>query len=106
MIPGIPQLATHAASPLIEWLHARGLIQASQLFGTLIVIHADDFVEIVGLQETPLVVRAPAGYRPFRKKYVYLTSLQGFVFCVKTAEKLDLHEGVILIEAMKALLPV
>jgi hypothetical protein len=105
MIPGLPQVAAHAVSPLTEWLHARGLIQASQLFGTLVVIHPDDFVEIVNLQATPIVVRAPAGYWPFRKKNVYLTSLQGFVFCVKTTEELDFHEGVILIEAMKALVP-
>jgi hypothetical protein len=104
MIPGAAELAMEAVLPVVDRGFKMGMIQATQVFGTLVVVEPDDFVAILDMQENPLVVRAITG--KWRKRFIYLTSYQGLSFCARSARDLDLPEDVLLIAATKVFLPV
>jgi hypothetical protein len=104
MIPGATELAMEAVAPIAERAFKMGMIQATQVFGTLVVVAPEDFIAILDLQENPLVVRAVSGR--WRRRFIYLTSYQGLSFCTKSAHDLQLQEDALLIQATKVLLPV
>ena len=101
MIPGITEATLVAARKITEGF----TIPALQVFGTLVLVSADNFARLVnGQEKPPVVVRARRGF--LRKSYVYLTSFQGLAFCAKSRIVLELRPDVLLIEAQKAVLPV
>lgn len=104
MIPGVSELVMTVAGSEIESRVQRAIIQSQHVFGTLVLISAEDFLCIVDHQENPLVVESVRGW--IRKRYVYLSSYKGLAFCTKTQARLEIHEDVLLIIAKKAVLPV
>ena len=104
MIPGATELAMEAVAPIVDRGFKMGMIQATQVFGTLVVVAPEDFVAILDLQENPLVVRAVSGR--WRRRFIYLTSYQGLSFCTKSIHELELREDALFIGATKVYLPV
>lgn len=71
--------------------------------GTIVKVQPDDFLQILGREEKPLVVRATGGL--FTRKYLYLTSYRGLAFHCSSKEELPLPGNAEVIIAEKMSMP-
>jgi hypothetical protein len=66
-------------------------------------VEPDDFVAVLRMSESPLVVRSEGGF--FSRRYHYLTSYKGLVFYTKTRLPLLFSPKVELVTARKIWIP-
>jgi len=78
-------------------------INAIKASGAIVSVEPNDFVAILGMTESPLVVRAESGL--FTRKYHYLSSYKGLVFYTKTQAPLVFSPKVELVTARKIWIP-
>ena len=85
---------------------AAAAAQASVVLGPIIVVDRENFIKVLSLEENPLVVEVEVKERVFSKKtkYIYVTSIRGLVFMVKTNERIDCKRAVV-VRGNKLVLP-
>ena len=82
---------------------AAAVAQAIKASGAIVRVGPEQFLQIVGRQEEPLVVQATGGF--FTTNYQYLSSYKGLIFYAKAADPLDLPPETELIAAKKIWIP-
>ena len=79
------------------------MINATRSFGIISTVDPDEFMVVVGLQDSPLVIAAIGGF--FVTDYRYLVSYKGLAFYTKSPYPLELPPGTEIVRARKLLLP-
>ncbi len=79
------------------------IANAVKASGVLVRVEPQDFANVLGKIEKPLIVYSPGGF--FSKSHQYLTSYKGLAFFTKSREQIDLPRGVEVIIAKKIWLP-
>lgn len=82
---------------------AAAIAQAIKASGVLVSIEPASFVDLLLLEEHPLVVVAPRGWRG--RKFRYLCGIRGLAFYTDTDEPLELPPEADLISAGKIWIP-
>jgi hypothetical protein len=86
---------------------AAAIAQAIKASGVIVKVEPDDFLQILGRQEAPLVISAGGGLflALFRSDYQYLTSYKGLAFFTKSPEPLNLPDDSEVVLAKKICIP-
>lgn len=82
---------------------AAAIAQATKASGVIVSVEPEDFFNILGQQEAPLVVHATGGF--LATNYQYLTSYKGLAFFTKSRTPVELPWGTQLVEAKKIWIP-
>ena len=82
---------------------AAAIANAIKASGVLVRVEPDDFAQILGKVEKPLVIYTQGGV--ISTNHQYLTSYKGFAFYTKSSEQIPLPSGVELIVADKIWIP-
>ena len=82
---------------------AAAIAQAIKASGTLVRLEPQDFSRILHKEDTPLVVRARAGF--FRTRWYYLMPYKGLAFFAISVEPLPLPGRAEVIDARKIWAP-
>ena len=83
--------------------HHQASIQALKAFGSIVRIEPNVFLELLSLQEQPLVVQGSGGF--LTSHYRYIMSYQGITFFAKSNKKLELPANAKIIETKKVFVP-
>ena len=83
--------------------YAATVANAIKACGTIVRVEPREFLEILFLQENPLVVRTVGGL--LSTSYKYLTSYRGLAFYCKSPDELNLPATAELINAKKMSIP-
>lgn len=79
------------------------IANAIKASGVLVQVKPEDFLNILGKTENPLIIFAVGGI--FSKKYQYLTSYKGFAFFTKSPEPLHFASEIEIVRAGKIWIP-
>jgi len=79
------------------------IAQAIKASGVLVRIAPEDFLEIIGRQQAPLIVSSTGGF--FSTNYQYLSSYKGLAFFTKSPEPLPFPRGAEIVVARKIWIP-
>lgn len=82
---------------------AAAIAQAIKASGVLVRVTPEDFVQILGKTEKPLVISATGGI--IRTNYQYLTSYKGFAFHTKCPVPLEFSFKTEVVAAQKIWIP-
>lgn len=85
---------------------AAAAAQASVVLGPIIVVDRENFIKVLSIEENPLLIEVEVKEGVFSKKakYVYVTSIKGLVFMVKTKSRID-YKNAIIVKGKKLVLP-
>ena len=83
--------------------HGQSDIQARKAYGSIVRIEPNIFLELLSLQQQPLVVQGSGGF--FASHYRYIMSYQGITFFAKSNKKLELPANAKIIETKKVFVP-
>lgn len=81
---------------------AAAMANAIKAMGAIILVEPQEFMDILGKTEKPIVVHSPSG---FLSSYKYLTSYRGFTFFTKSKDPLLIPAWVELVAAKKIWVP-
>ncbi len=82
---------------------AAAAFQIMKASGALVRVEPTQFLNLVGRQEEPLVIRARGGL--FEARWQYMTSYRSFIFYAKASEPLPLPGRAEVLDAKKIWLP-
>ncbi len=82
---------------------AAAMVQAIKASGAIVRVTPELFLQLVGRQEEPLVIRSRGGL--FQARWQYLASYRGFVFFAKSPEPLPLPGRAEVLDAKKIWVP-
>lgn len=77
-------------------------MNANKAMGSIITVEPEQFLDILGKTEKPLVVHSPSGILTKNK---YITSYKGLVFFTKTKDQLLIPAAAEIINAKKISVP-
>ncbi len=78
-------------------------VNAIKASGAIVQVEPSDFVAVLAMSASPLVVQAEGGF--FSRRYHYLSSYKGLVFYTKTQTPLLFSSRVELVAARKIWIP-
>jgi len=71
----------------------RQLADAIKSFGVIVQVKPETFLDILEMQENPLILEALGSFLGLRKHYRYVTSYKGLTFFTKCYRELNLPEN-------------
>ena len=83
-------------------IQAANAMNASKAIGSVVTVEPEQFLDILGKTEKPLVVHSPSG---FMTKNKYITSYKGLVFFTKTKDELLIPAAAEIVNAKKISVP-
>jgi len=83
---------------------AAAIAQATKASGAIVRMEPNDFLQIVGRADEPIVVMATS--KVFGKiSYKYITSFKGLAFYTKSSSRLAFGSGVLMVSAKNIWIP-